>query len=216
MKQIYDFLGYRLYAKPDPKIASILKSNKNRIGKNILDLCCGSGRYAFYLNMLGASVLGVDINDKAIKIALKKKGKKKEIEFICNDVMRFNTNEKFSAILLLGNSLAHFSKSEMSFLVSKYKKNLVKRGLIIVELSLPNYILAKKEFKWKGFHEKVVDISFKSGLIKRKFIKRGKSITIDSYIWSKKMLDRIFKKNKMKFLKQYILNNCLLLFYENG
>ena len=119
---VYDFLGRELYNVPDPKVAKIIKENIKLIGNNVLDLCCGTGRYSCLLSELGASVIGIDTDKKSIEQA---KRKETNARFICENIKDFSTKEKFSAVVLLGNSVPHFSIQDLNVIIAKYKNSTI-------------------------------------------------------------------------------------------
>ena len=212
---LYDFLGRDLYNKPHERFVSFLNLNKKIIGKTALDLCCGTGRYSKLLSSNNIKVIGVDIDKKSIEIARNKYKNDKNIKFETADILKYSTKKKFDTILFMGNSLAHFSMDEMEIIIKKYKKNLKKRGLFIVELSSPFELLRKRELRWRNFKETLVEFSIFSGIIKRKISKNKEYLIITNYLWFPFMLDRIFKRNKMELFKKFEKRNHLFLIYKN-
>lgn len=69
---------------------------------NILDVCCGTGKYACYLFSKGHNVTGIDISKTAIKNA---SAMQPNINYICDDILTFNGySHKFDLILVSGPS----------------------------------------------------------------------------------------------------------------
>jgi SAM-dependent methyltransferase len=91
----------------------------------VLDLACGKGRHAIYLNQLGFDVLGVDLSENSIAIA--RKNENDELHFKVHD-MRLPFEEKYDAIFNLFTSFGYFENDD---------DNL--RTLIAIKESLSEY-----------------------------------------------------------------------------
>lgn len=72
----------------------------------VLDLACGKGRHAIYLNQLGFNVLGVDLSENSIAIA--NKNANATLHFEVHD-MRQPFEEKYDAIFNLFTSFGYFA-----------------------------------------------------------------------------------------------------------
>ncbi len=72
----------------------------------VLDLACGKGRHAIYLNQLGFDVLGVDLSENSIAIA--NKNANATLHFEVHD-MRQPFEEKYDAIFNLFTSFGYFA-----------------------------------------------------------------------------------------------------------
>jgi len=75
----------------------------------VLDLACGKGRHAIYLNQLGFDVLGVDLSENSISVA--KKNENDTLHFKVHD-MRVPFEEKYDAIFNLFTSFGYFEHEE--------------------------------------------------------------------------------------------------------
>ena len=75
----------------------------------VLDLACGKGRHAIYLNQLGFDVLGVDLSENSICVA--KKNENDTLHFKVHD-MRIPFEEKYDAIFNLFTSFGYFEHEE--------------------------------------------------------------------------------------------------------
>jgi len=75
----------------------------------VLDLACGKGRHAIYLNQLGFDVLGVDLSENSICVA--KKNENDTLHFKVHD-MRVPFDEKYDAIFNLFTSFGYFEHEE--------------------------------------------------------------------------------------------------------
>jgi SAM-dependent methyltransferase len=98
----------------------------------VLDLACGKGRHAIYLNQLGFDVLGVDLSENSILEA--QKNTNEHLHFRVHD-MRVPFEEKFDAIFNLFTSFGYFENDD---------DNL--KTLIAIKQSLSDYGFAVVDF----------------------------------------------------------------------
>jgi 2-polyprenyl-3-methyl-5-hydroxy-6-metoxy-1,4-benzoquinol methylase len=85
---------------------SLAHFQRNRLS-SCLDVGCGSGRYARALAELGLTrVLGVDVSPTMIELARQHTagvaGDGQRIDFVVSDFERFETDERFDAVLAMG------------------------------------------------------------------------------------------------------------------
>lgn len=98
----------------------------------VLDLACGKGRHAIYLNQLGFDVLGVDLSENSILEA--QKNTNDYLHFRVHD-MRVPFAEKFDAIFNLFTSFGYFENDD---------DNL--KTLVAIKESLSEYGFAAIDF----------------------------------------------------------------------
>ncbi len=133
-------------------LVSFLKLKENSY---ILDLACGKGRHAVFLNKIGFQVKGVDLSKNSIQFA--KNFEKEGLSFSEHD-MRNPFSEKFDAIFNLFTSFGYFNDDETNIKVLQNIKNGLKpNGIAVIDFM--NVIAVKKQLVAK---ETVVknDISF--------------------------------------------------------
>lgn len=125
-----------LYNKRDFKEAQLFMTNlvtylALKPGDHILDLACGKGRHAIYLNHLGFDVTGVDLSENSIKKAKKK----------ANDSLAFNVRDMrepfdatYDAIFNLFTSFGYFKADKDDLKVLKnIKAGLKPNGIAVID-----------------------------------------------------------------------------------
>ncbi len=105
----------------------------------ILDLACGKGRHAVYLNTLGYDVTGVDLSENSIKHA-------KQFE---NDTLSFEVHDmckpyhkQFDAVFNLFTSFGYFDKEEDNLnTIKAIKANLNDFGFGVIDFMNSEFII---------------------------------------------------------------------------
>lgn len=106
----------------------------------VLDLACGKGRHAIYLNQLGYQVLGADLSANSIAIA--SKNANETLRFEVHD-MREPFEEKFDAIFNLFTSFGYFQCDEdhLKTLIA-IKESLTEYGFGVIDFMNVNQVLS--------------------------------------------------------------------------
>jgi cyclopropane fatty-acyl-phospholipid synthase-like methyltransferase len=105
----------------------------------ILDLACGKGRHAIYLNKLGYNVTGVDLS--ANSIAEASKSSTDSLHFRVHD-MREHTEEKYDAVFNLFTSFGYFENEEDNFrTLNAIKESLTEYGFAVIDFMNANYVI---------------------------------------------------------------------------
>ena len=129
-------------------LLSFIELKKN---SKILDMPCGKGRHAIFLNSLGYDVIGADLSGNSIKYA--KKYTNKTLHFKVHD-MRQPFETKFDAIFNLFTSFGYFDDEETNIKVLRnLKKGLKENGVLVVDFMNVNYVkqhLVTEEIITKG------------------------------------------------------------------
>lgn len=98
---------------------------------HILDLPCGKGRHAVYLNSLGYQVTGADLSENSIQEA--KKFENEKLQFYVSD-MRAPIEQSYDAIFNLFTSFGYFDDDHEDLLILKnIKKALYKNGVFVFD-----------------------------------------------------------------------------------
>ena len=105
----------------------------------VLDLCCGKGRHAIYLNQLGFDVIGADLSENSIAEA--SKSSNETLHFKVHD-MRQEFEEKYDAIFNLFTSFGYFEKEEDNLTTLKaIKDSLSEYGFAVIDFMNVNQVL---------------------------------------------------------------------------
>ena len=97
----------------------------------VLDLACGKGRHAIYLNQLGFDVIGADLSENSIAEA--NKNANETLHFKVHD-MRESFEEKYDAIFNLFTSFGYFENDDDNLTTLKAIKNsLSEYGFAVID-----------------------------------------------------------------------------------
>jgi CBS domain-containing protein/2-polyprenyl-3-methyl-5-hydroxy-6-metoxy-1,4-benzoquinol methylase len=164
-----DFLSKTYYSTVDwedrikKEIPDLLRLLKKHNVKTILDVGCGTGEYSVELAKRGYIVVGVDrsrsmtdeANRRKVGLSSRQYG---NINFWNKDAEDFlyETDLKFDAILIMGNSLSHNPKTYRR-LIKKCADSLSENGIMVFQTTNFGKVLKKKERIWKVNFVPVVD-----------------------------------------------------------
>ena len=188
------------------KLINHLSPKKNSY---FLDLCCGKGRHAKYINNLGYKIDGTDLSKRNIS-ALQKFNNKK-IHFFQSDMRKINVIDKYDYVLNLFTSFGYFEKQEDDLLVAnQIYKSLKYQGILIIDFINMNKALIeiKKYDNIKigniNFEiEKKYDNQFLYKKINFTDKKKKYSFTEKVKILNKYDFKHIFEKNKLKLIETF-------------
>ena len=133
-----------LYKERNDEEAQLLMDNLTHYlnlpeDAKILDLACGKGRHAIYLNSLGFDVTGADLSENSIKEASEFANKK--LHFKVHD-MRETCNEKYDAIFNLFTSFGYFEDDADNYKTIKAIHNsLTETGFAVIDFMNVDYVL---------------------------------------------------------------------------
>jgi len=110
-------------------------------GKSILDVGCGRGELSYALAKSGAKVISIDYSKSAIEIAQDTFGESCarshfDLSFYCMDVLRFETDLKFDAIVM-ADFVEHIEEDELVRVLVRIKSLLKAEGRLILHTA-PN------------------------------------------------------------------------------
>ena len=136
-KDWFDSKYYHLlYKNRDHNEAALFLDNiSNEFKKKnarILDVACGKGRHAKYLNSIGFDVTGVDLSINSIKYA--KKYENKKLKFHQHDMRNVFEENKFDIVTNLFTSFGYFDNTlDDQKAISSMDGNLKKGGLLLID-----------------------------------------------------------------------------------
>ncbi|GEC71532.1 Methyltransferase domain-containing protein [Flavobacterium flevense] len=106
----------------------------------VLDLACGKGRHAIYLNQLGFDVIGADLSENSIAEA--SKNANETLHFKVHD-MREPFEEKYDAIFNLFTSFGYFENDDDNLTTLKAIKNsLSEYGFAVIDFMNVNQVIS--------------------------------------------------------------------------
>jgi SAM-dependent methyltransferase len=109
----------------------------------VLDIGCGAGRHALYLQSKGFDVVGIDNSPGAIKVC-KLRGLKKALVRPIQEIGKFRANA-FDTILMLGNNFGLFGSAENALTLLETMSRITAPGAQIIAGTLNPYRTDKKE-----------------------------------------------------------------------
>lgn len=165
----------------------------------VLDLACGKGRHAIYLNQLGYVVMGADLSENSIAEA--NKNANETLHFVVHD-KRIPFEEKFDAIFNLFTSFGYFEAEEdnLKTLIA-IKESLSDYGFAVIDFMNVHTVLENlipeetKEVDGITFYIKryladsfiIKEIDFEDQGQKYHFEEKVKAYTLDDF---KSMMDQ--------------------------
>lgn len=118
-----------------------------RSGGRVLEMACGSGRLTVPIAQNGVEVLGADLSPAMLEAA-RAKGSAAgvRVPFVQADMRSFDLPEKFSAILIAGNSLLHLlTTRDLQQCLTCVRRHLAPGGRLIFDVSNPSPRLLARE-----------------------------------------------------------------------
>lgn len=142
----------------------------NRKSK-VLDQGCGAGQYSIYINKMGFPVIGIDLSEKALKIAEKNKKRYKcnKLNFSKQDIRDTKFKDNQFDIIISAGIIEHFPETQQAL---KETSRILKKGgflLIHVPHKIGVFTLLKKIQQtlgiWKVGYEKSFTIKNFSSML---------------------------------------------------
>ena len=107
-------------------------------GSRVLELGCGCGAVTRYLGEIGAQVLAVEGSLMRARIAAQRSRDLSNVRVVNDDLLRFQTEERFDYVLLIGvlEYAARFSTSEKPFesYLQVVTRSLAPAGRVVVAI----------------------------------------------------------------------------------
>ncbi|MDD3753271.1 MAG: class I SAM-dependent methyltransferase [Methanobacterium sp.] len=112
-------------------IFRVVKRYKKSEGMNLLDVACGTGGHAEYLQNY-FNILGLDINPEMLEIARKKVPK---MEFIQGDMKKIDLQQRFDTIICLFSAINyHNTLKSLKKTFKRFYDHLKQGGVLIFDL----------------------------------------------------------------------------------
>lgn len=133
-----------LYKDRDHKEAETFMHNLTNYlnipkGGKILDLACGKGRHALYLNSIGYDVTGVDLSENSIKFA--KQFENETLHFEVHDMCE-PYKQKFDAVFNLFTSFGYFENDNSNLRTIKaIKEDLKEVGFGVIDFMNSDHVI---------------------------------------------------------------------------
>ncbi|MCK5115212.1 MAG: class I SAM-dependent methyltransferase [Candidatus Aegiribacteria sp.] len=121
--------------KAEEDALSLLKLTGFEKG-DILDLCCGPGRFAIPLARMGYSVTGVDATDYLLELAMCRASLENvEVEWVKEDMRRFRRSGSYDLILNMFTSFGYFQDhSDNMRVLENINGSLRQGGKFVIEI----------------------------------------------------------------------------------
>jgi SAM-dependent methyltransferase len=203
-----------LYKKRDDKEAkhfldnliAFLKPNPKSL---ILDLACGRGRHAIYLNKKGFTVTGLDLSEESIKHA--KKFGNEHLSFYVHDMRNVFKANHFDYVFNLFTSFGYFDSEESNLkTLIAINNDLKKEGVFVIDFINSTFAinnLVTSEYIISGgidFHIErkleegfiIKNISFRSKGIHHHFTERVQALDLRAF-------QDLFKKSHFEIIHTF-------------
>ena len=162
-------------------------------GGKILDLACGKGRHAIYLNSIGYDVTGVDVSENSIEFATQFENE--TLHFDVHDMCK-PYKQQFDAVFNLFTSFGYFDKEEDNLnTIKAIKEDLNAYGFGVIDFMNTEYIIDNLvpeetktvdgiEFKLKRYVDNgyiLKDIDFTHDGVDYSYQERVRAFTLDDF-----------------------------------
>lgn len=195
-----DFAEAELFI--DNLVQLVQPSKTNRI----LDLACGKGRHAIYLNKKGFDVTGIDLSEKSIECA--KTSENETLHFYTHDMRKLFRSNYFDIVLNLFTSFGYFEQErDDNAVINSTSKALKPNGLFVLDfLNAKKLIgnLSCEETKTvEGIEFKISKTIENNFIIKKiQFADKGKEYNFEERVKALTLADfeKYFEANKLKIV----------------
>lgn len=133
------------YGKEAEQIDVLLKKYGHNVQK-IINYGCGTGKHDVKLSGMGYHCTGIDISPLMIDIAKKNaKNEKIEIDFSVADIRKYETAERYDAVISLFHVMSYQNRNEDIMVAFKAARNALNRdGLFLFDIWYGPGVLSDK------------------------------------------------------------------------
>jgi len=138
---------HELYKHRDEKEAELFMRNITtylglKTENHILDLACGKGRHAQFLNKLGYKVTGLDLSINSIRTA--SENENDNLSFFVHDMREVYKKQEFDAVLNLFTSFGYFdSQSDNLKVLTSISEMLKEDGVLVIDFMNAEKVINK-------------------------------------------------------------------------
>lgn len=101
------------------------------VGKDILDVACGTGRHAEILAKRGFAVVGIDKNEGMLRVARRRAA---NVTFLRGDMRTFRMSRRFDVILCMFTSMNYNTrKADLTKTLRNFGRHLADGGIIVFD-----------------------------------------------------------------------------------
>lgn len=117
-------------AQIDPYLAPLIQP-----GDRVLDLCCGAGPVAFYLEEQGAQVTGIDLASVPIALAREEASRRRsKVDFVQADALTVTLgNSVYDLVVCLGNAISDFPHQSFPRFRDRVAEALTPQGRLAIQ-----------------------------------------------------------------------------------
>jgi SAM-dependent methyltransferase len=136
---------HMLYQNRDDREAQVFLDNLTKHfhvspATKIVDLACGKGRHAIYLNSLGFDVTGIDLSEQSIACAMQHTNA--HLRFEVGDLRNLRFENAFDVALNLFTSFGYFQSNEENLQVIKNMHSSIKPGgYLLIDFMNAPYVI---------------------------------------------------------------------------
>lgn len=136
--------------------------------KEILDLGCGTGRFAIELAKRGYRMTGLDITNEMLEVAQRNARKEDvKVRFIKGDIRNFQLKKKIGIIWARGSIGDLLELNDVQRAFENIKNNLSKKGIFVFDIR--NYSDFLKTYK-NGYHHETRNLKKKNSVYRFNFV----------------------------------------------
>ncbi len=130
---------YDARSQPEP-FASFYTSVARETGGPVLELGCGTGQIIVPIANAGVSAVGLDLSPTMLDAARVRAAKSgAEVRWVCDDMRRFSLGERFSAAIIVRNTLLQLVDiADLRACLAAVREHLLPEGRFVFDIFNPD------------------------------------------------------------------------------